>query len=271
MADSTVNTLSFDYTSIRRRLADYMGYGLSSSDWTGNRETYLDDIMQAGQHMAYYPPRVPTMTTPHEWSFLRPFFVFKTTENQVDYEMPHTFDGRLIGHPMMRETSTDTWDVVMPYTPRQLQDQKIGMVTSGRPVACAVSPVVGDGSGPQRWSMEIFPTPDGEYEVKAQFQAQIPLLSSTRPYPLGPSSFGYLVMLACLAAAEQQIEDMPGPKLQEFLVQLESEIAKDLRTLPENLGPGWKWEGSDYPMTRRQARQAYGLINGTLLWNGESV
>jgi len=66
------STLSVDYTSLRQVVAQFLGLGLDSSNWTDEEGDQIDIIIAAGLRQFYFPPKIRDDEEPHEFSFLKP-------------------------------------------------------------------------------------------------------------------------------------------------------------------------------------------------------
>lgn len=76
----TESTLSAAFEEIRIEVADFLGYGRSSSGWDSDTSSRLAAIIKAGVHQFYFPPKIQADKDPHKWSFLTPVASLTTEE-----------------------------------------------------------------------------------------------------------------------------------------------------------------------------------------------
>ena len=69
MAEST---LSGAYSDFRSEIADFLGYGRDSSNWSTDQENSIKSCLKSGLRKFYHPPVLPGERLAHEWSFLNP-------------------------------------------------------------------------------------------------------------------------------------------------------------------------------------------------------
>lgn len=69
MAEST---LSITYRTLQQEVAYYIGWGTDATVWTADQLATINLIVKSGLRQFYTPPRLPTQTRPHRWSFLKP-------------------------------------------------------------------------------------------------------------------------------------------------------------------------------------------------------
>lgn len=120
---------------------------------------------------------------------------------------------------------------------RRLRSQPTG---TGRPLHYAVRCKSSDGTTGQRWEIEFCPTPNAEYRFDYCYFVNAEALTAAAPYPLGGMTHAETIRLACLAAAEETLDDAgPGPKLQLYVAALATSIRRDTEMhTPDSLGVG---------------------------------
>ena len=66
------STLSTTYDDLREAIAHYLGFGLTSTDWSTDEAATIAMILKRGLRQFYFPPRLYQTEDPHEWNFLKP-------------------------------------------------------------------------------------------------------------------------------------------------------------------------------------------------------
>jgi len=69
MAEST---LSLEYDDFMAEVGGFLGYGVTSGNWSAAQAAEILRYVQAGVRQFYYPPAVDGTQDAYEWSFLKP-------------------------------------------------------------------------------------------------------------------------------------------------------------------------------------------------------
>jgi len=64
------SSLSVGFPDLKSEVGFFLGYGRST--WTEARESTIEDLVQSGIRLVYYPPAISDESIGHEWSWLRP-------------------------------------------------------------------------------------------------------------------------------------------------------------------------------------------------------
>ena len=65
--------------------------------------------------------------------------------------------------------------------------------------------------------MYLWPTPDSTYTLSYRYKALVAKLTSAAPYPLGGQAHAQTIEAACLAIAEERLNDERGIKHMRWL------------------------------------------------------
>lgn len=154
------------------------------------------------------------------------------------YELPEDFGG--LDGPITF-TTTDYSLAVTVVTEAMVRRAQQRDDSRGRPQMAAIRPVVHDGKFTQRYDILMWPTPDGKYTLNYRQIVVLSEIDETNLFPPGGATYGELYMAACLALAEQRINDRRGLRFDEFQERLAAMIEVDaIATSAENLGMGFE-------------------------------
>jgi len=158
-----------------------------------------------------------------------------TISGQQDYDLPDNF-GDIEG-VLTFSSSSQGYISIPTSSESELRRRRQFTTSSGRPVVAAVRPKSFDGSNGQRYELMLWPPPDSSYTLTYKYLAIPNALSDTYPYPMGGEIHAETILLSCLAAAEEYIEDDLGVKKSEYLDRLRTSIETDRQMItPETLG-----------------------------------
>ena len=230
-----MTSLSVTYDSLRREVGHFLGFSRSPTAWNANQITDVDDVISAGLRMFYRPPRLPGERAAHQWSFLRPYMTIVTTAEVCDYDLPLDFGG-LDGNFTYFATDTAS-GTIQHVSESVIRNLRQGSGCSGSPARAALLPRISDGMSDQTYILMLWPTPDGAYTIQARYFARQVSLSEDNPVPMGGPDHAEAIRAACMAAAEEHLDDELGPKQEAFLRALQASVDFDRRaTSPENIG-----------------------------------
>ena len=106
-----------------------------------------------------------------------------------------------------------------------------------RPKMYALRPKTHDATAGQKWQFLFYPTPDAEYNLDYSYRVEPSMLDATNKYPLGSAEIGELILLSCLAIAEQRYKDEKGIHTEEFENKLADAIEQDGNSFaPDTIG-----------------------------------
>lgn len=106
-----------------------------------------------------------------------------------------------------------------------------------RPVYYSVRTVEFDPTVGSRKVLSFYPVPDDAYVLRAPLILRPTMISSTNKYPVGGETLAAVIQEACLAAAEQNLDDTEGVHEKRFLQLLPLAIQADQQnSSPTSLG-----------------------------------
>lgn len=230
MADSTLSLAKADYEV---EVADFMGWGRDSADWSADDAARIRRDVGSGLRRFYY------CTPPHDWTFLRPFKELTLASGDSTILLPEDCGG-VEGKVYIVSTSGS-------YRPLQIQDPGVvqGMYAAspsqtGQPAVVSLRPVrVMPADRNQQFEMYVFPAADAAYTLAVQYYITPGyLLDPGMPYAYGGPEHSETILLSCLAVAEERRDNIPmgqGPNSIAFRSQLMASIAIDRRKRPQKM------------------------------------
>jgi hypothetical protein len=166
---------------------------------------------------------------------------FTVLNTGADYEMPEDFGG--LDGPIT--FASDSWSSTVEITTEtNIRRARQRLSGDGRPQLAALRPQIHDGKFTQRYDLLLWPTPDGKYTLEYRQIVVLPEIDEANPFPPGGAVYGELYLSACLALAQERIDDKRGLRWQEFQERLAAMIEVDAIAVgAEHLGRGYE-EGS---------------------------
>lgn len=223
-----ISGLAVEFTEIRARVAHIL-HGQRSVSGLSTAETdNIDSVMKSGYR---------SFLNAHPWSFLIVELSFPLQSGVDIYDMPEDFGG-VIGELQFKGTD-DAYGRVRKVLLNEIQDKRqigSGNVSSFPQMFAEVATRVSIVSG-QLWKVHVWPQPDADYTFVGRYKVLPEALTSTLIYPFGGSLHSEAILMACLAAAEQQIDDVAGIYSQRYQAELAGSIQRDLDDhAPESYG-----------------------------------
>src|SRR6185369_14019308 len=116
--------------------------------------------------------------------------------------------------------------------------QRDNETTTGSPKLAAVQTLPMDGTTAQRWSLAIWPNPNGPYHLRGTYRSNPYQLTATAIYPMGGQPHSETIREACLGIAERDVNDVPnGPHQTAFRERMVASVNLDRRmTTPKSFG-----------------------------------
>ena len=255
MAESS---LTLSYSQIYALVGSYLGVGTTVPNADSATDAAIDGCIQSGLRMFYAPPAVKS-DKPHVWSFLRLTTTINTMANVQGYTLPDDF-AQLADDPVYPGTTDGNGTPNRPTRIAQLFDLELNRVANaetmpGPPVYCSLRALSTDGTAGQRFKLELYPTPDSAYVVTIAYITIPNKISTTALYALGGGMHSETILQACLAVAEQRVNDGATKHHQErFLQLLEQSIRLDQEFQRASDGSAWPLDGvsQGVPVTYRQ-------------------
>lgn len=235
------STLALSFDALRTSVADFLGYGRTSTNWSSGATARINEAMDDGLRQFYHPPVVPPARRSYMWSFLRPVGKLITVATEHRYDMPIEYagmDGDFI------YDSTTLYRKIQIVGEGQIRELRSGTQTSGVPQYAAIFPKPNDGEGTQRFEVTFWPTPDAAYTLTYRYVASPNAVSSEKPFPLGGEAHSDTIKQSCLAAAEFLRDDERGIHYQRFMEMLSASISRDAQ-LTERKFYGYNGDGQE--------------------------
>jgi hypothetical protein len=229
--------IGYDYDSLRREVAVYLGFSPDPAAWTSQESQNIDDTMAYGLQL-FYAPSLDRKAIAHRWTFLRPLGMLLTKANQAEYLLSEDFAG-LDGSPCWQKDSGSLTTVVKVINEsywRQFRDSPT-MVSSIGPCYAAIWPTRVEGQTVQRYVMGLLPTPTEEIRIEFRYYATQKRLSPTNPIALGMPVHADALRAAMMAAAELRMDDTKGPQWDTYQERIQVAIALDRRNLQSDALP----------------------------------
>ena len=225
------STIALSFDALRTAIADFLGYGRTSSSWTTKATAHINEALDDGLRQFYHPPIVPPLRRSYVWSFLRPVGTLITAGSQSRYDLPEEFGG--IDGDLIHSTNT-LYRMIRIVGEGQIRDLQSGTSTTGVPQYAAVRPKAQDGEGSQRFEILFWPTPDAAYTLTYRYIAVPTGIASNRPFPLGGEAHSDTIKQSCLAAAEFLRDDERGIHHQRFVEMLAASVSRDTQLTERN-------------------------------------
>lgn len=229
------STLTITHEDIQKSLGMYLGWSINPGSWSANETAQAEIIIAKGIRQVYNPPILPGEHSQHEWTFLTPVRIFETQSDVADYDLPEDFAG--LADDITFKSETQGYYPLRIVSDVEIRKRRQGVANlSGYPEMAAVLPLPADGTQPQRWSLMLYPTPDGAYEMEYRYHSDPNNVSAGTPYPLGGLPLADVIMASVIAAAELELNDAPGPRMEDFLMKLRAAVSLDRRRNVQSLG-----------------------------------
>ena len=138
----------------------------------------------------------------------------------------------------IKNTTTQlTWVLRLGNESQLRQMYQVNPTGVGRPVAVAIVPVKGTGpTQGSRSQLYIYPITDQEYTFQLPYYINPDYLNGAFPFPYGGAQHAETIRSACLAAAEETLDDAPSVWRDRFAAQLQASINVDRRSKPQMVG-----------------------------------
>ena len=215
-------SLSVTYESLAGETGFYLGYGRSVSDFSAKQLSDVELILSKAMRMWYFP------STPgglYRWSFLRKTSPITLIADQEAYDLPEDFGG------LSTDCINFAQDARKGYMTRRSEDKLLTLFAnawaSGDPRYYAIRQKGTFSTGRAQYELLLYPVPAEAVEISVKYSSLPAELSVTNPYPLGGEQHGETILAACLACAEQKMEDAPGINTANFQKLLEASMAID--------------------------------------------
>lgn len=238
-----LTTLAADYTDLRSRLGDMLGFGFNTQTYSYNESQQIDRNVDRGIAQFYSPVLVPGETVPHKWSFTTPTTTIVTVVDDEDQDLPGNV-GTIIGD--MNYSAADLQVPVKRVTVAAILARRSGnVISSGRPIAFATRVKGSDGSVEQLMEILWWPKPDSAYTFFYQFSVRPDKIDASNPFILAGQQHAETIRESCFSIAE----DINGsrPHYQQYLQLLHASVQRDKdEGMADYLGHGRSGHGDGF-------------------------
>ena len=226
-------TVSF-FTA-RTRIADFLGWTRSSSNWSGNDIDRLDEVINAGYQQFVYPAPLENEVVSHQWSFLKPTATFDTVADTYLYDLPAAF-GAMVGD-LAYDEDEDESRIIKQVTPGLIDRARAINDYAGRPYQFALRPKAVTMTAAQVTELMLYPAPDAAYGIIYHFDAKVGTLTETNSFMLGGQAHFETILQSCRDVAATRYKDDPlGREHGLYLERLRASVEADRRLSPKMLG-----------------------------------
>jgi hypothetical protein len=232
-------TLNLTFADLRKAVGFFLGYTRDSANWDADQVNDIEDAIQSGLRRLY---------TAYDWSFLRPVATLSTVAEDGDLDLPDDFasiDGNFT------YAAGTGYKAIEHVSEAQIRQMRVDSSHSAFPLYFAIRYKTTTQAAYQQSEVMFYPTPDAVYVLSYRYRKSMDkLVSTTNEYPPGGSTHSELIKAACLAAAEQLINDQIGIHEGHYQQLLAQGIRNDALTAPESLGLPRSRHGESVGYTR---------------------
>jgi hypothetical protein len=248
--------LSLSVDDLRAEIGHFLGYGrgptFDEPEWTTLQANNIRAILKSGLSQVFTPPPLSEGQAAHNWSFLRPFATLTLESGKSTCDLPATFGG-FEGPIIVTNPQSARKNFLLRLTHegmvQQMHAQQPDTVGAPR-VACEKVLAGTSRNSSSRYQLYVWPVSDQAYTLRAEYKHLQSSLSGDHPYPPGGAEHAELFKASCLAAAELQLDDQPGPRWQFFMQRLAASVAADRKRKASDL-IGYNGDRSDSSGTPR--------------------
>lgn len=258
MAEST---LSLSIDDLKAEIGHFLGYGrgttFSEPAWTTVQTNNITAVLKSGLSQVYTPPPIRPGEASHNWSFLRPYASISITSGNATVALPDDFGGFEGPLKISSSSAMGRFWIIPVVNPALMEHYAQSQPDrTGQPMYAAEY-VIGGTTATEgtRSNLKVFPIPDANYTLRAQYKVLQDALTGALPYPAGGSEHAELFKASVLAAAELQLDDMPGPRFAFFMQRLEASVHADRKRKGELVG--YNGDRSDWRFSPEDVRRVY--------------
>lgn len=249
------------YRDFETDLAVHLGYTADPDNWTIPESAELKREINKAYRYILYPSKIPGMSMPHTWSWMRRQTTITTVASQETYTLPSDF-GAMNSEKMQCESESG-WLEVQRTSFQDIRRRKMSTAYEGQPFLFAVTWAAPVGGLVQRQEITFYPTPDDAKTLYYEFSVLANALSPTSPYPLGGPRVSQLMVEACKAVGEETKNGQRGDQWNVFRESLADAIALDAHTLTETTVGMMRGQYDEWDRTRPGAALGIRSIAGS--------
>jgi hypothetical protein len=237
-------TMQYTYQNLYDRVSKFLGtYG--SSGPTGTDLQDAKDFVKSG-YMQFL--------TAYDWTFRRRFATLTLEGGKHIYEMPQDYGGLRTKFCFNRETG---------YPPLDDRSEQEIMELRGYgeyrtyPEVYTIRSGVYDPQGGQRYEVLFWPTPSSDYVLYYSYFYMPPMMSNATDVPMGGAEVSEAILRMCIAAAEDEGDEVLGVQAQKAQNELAKAIDQDKQREPKQLG----YMGNNYGLNAWEVARGSTRLN----------
>lgn len=216
-------TMQYPYQELYKRVSKFLGtYG--STGPTGTDLEDAKDFVKSG-YMQFL--------TAYDWTFRRRYSTITMEPAKYIYEMPEDFGGMRTKFCFTRETGYPPLD-------ERSEQEIIELRTYGEynayPEVYSVRAGQYNPQGGQRYESMFWPTPSADYELYYSYFYMPAMMSNDTDVPMGGAEVSEAILRSCIAAAEDESDEVVGPQAAKAQVEIAKAVAADKLREPKQLG-----------------------------------
>lgn len=198
--------LDVTYDYLRREIGRATGLGRDPTTWESHEVNDVADILAGAMRRYYWP--MPVGEGPrYVWSFLKRVQSLDLADGTNTYELPSDFGGSISGLMFPAGSAVRVAEQLMEEEIRSLYATRN---LSGDPRNFAVRAKNVVGNSETRYEIMVYPTPARAVTISYRCLIIPPALSAANPIPLGGAQHSQTIIQACLADAEEKLNDVAG-------------------------------------------------------------
>lgn len=219
-------------------IANDRGYSLDPKQWSQKQKYIINDVVVSGVAQVYCLSTVDGERVVPDWTFLKPIAELSLPSGSKLIKLPDDF-GSLAGPLAVKSSATTTspWRIRTSNEAAIMAMYSVTPTMTGPPAFASevalrdMSPDSG-----QRRGLMIFPLPDQDYLLQAQYSIIPDRLSGAQPFAYGGPRYRELFIASCLATSEQRFDNVEGVMTKKFQQMLLGAVSEDNKNRADNLG-----------------------------------
>ncbi len=203
-------------------------------------DTNLDDIVESGLRMVYWPPSIGDQQ-PHVWSYLLRMRELNVVGDTEFLDLEADFAG-IVGNIIIRVSNSNRKIAVVPWEQLMASHSGAGDPAGTTKYAALRIKTAPEGSG-ETWQLWLHPKTNLALILNYMMKFSPPKLTDEFPYPLGGTVHSETFKAAVAAAAEIHEHDTRGPRHELFMERLAASITYDKQFVTPTVESLWPITG----------------------------
>lgn len=245
------STLNLQRTEYQSEVADYLGWGRTSTGWDATQVEAIKRLLQSAQRKFYFQAQPDPAGPVHGWTFLKPVADIRLVTGVATVQLPDDFGGfEGLATVELAGAAGGYWPMEQRHDEQIRALYAAAPAVSGRPTYFAEQQVKGVSTlETEKSRLYVYPLPDAAYTVRVAYFVLPDYLTPARPFPYGGAAHAETMKAAIRAAAELYLDNQPGPEAANYAQCLMASISYDRRHQPKTLGINY--DASDFLLHRR--------------------